>query len=544
MAPRPALVDHLERPIDFDALRKPQGAPTLTGTRSIITGHPADGLTPQRLTRILRQADQGDGEAYYELAEQMEEKYLHYGAVLGVRKRAVSQLDTTVEADRDDAQSVKHADFVRDWLDRDELESELFHVLDAVGKASSFTAILWDTSEGQWMPSGLEWRDPRWFSTDRTDGRTPLLRAEDGTMERLAPFAWIHHEHQAKSGLPIRSGLARPAAWAFLFQAYAVKDWVALAEVFGLPLRVGRYDNGETAENIRLLAHAVAGIASDASAVFPKSMDVEFIKGDTSGGTDLFERLCQYLDQQVSKAVLGQTATTDSVTGGLGSGKEHGEVREDIQRSDAKLLAATLNRDLIRPMIDLNFGPQKRYPRLKIGNAEAWDPGKMMPAVKTFVELGGKVGMTVIADKLGLPEPDDEEELLSAPATAPAIVTAPEGAPGPVGAPRLPASPAQPAKDASQALLKPLKAALALAARSVAADQDPIDKFVADELSGWEAVIDPILAPIEATLAACSTVEEARDKLVLSIAGMDPKALADLLAKANFSARLLGEVEA
>ncbi|WP_165184736.1 DUF935 domain-containing protein [Caulobacter soli] len=541
---RTSLVDHLGRPIDFGALKKPQGGPTLTGIRSVIGGHPADGLTPQRLTRILRQADQGDGEAYYELAEQMEEKYLHYNAVLGVRKRAVSQLEISVDAALDDAASVRHADFVRDWVDRDELESELFHILDAVGKATSFTAIGWDTSEGQWMPSSLEWRDPRWFTTDLVDGRTPMLRAEDGTLERLAPFAWIHHEHQAKSGLPIRSGLARPAAWAYLFQAFAIKDWVALAEVFGLPLRVGRYDNGETAENIRLLAHAVAGIASDASAVFPKSMDVEFIKGDTSGGTDLFERLCEYLDKQVSKAVLGQTATTDSVVGGLGSGKEHGDVREDIQRADAKLLAATLNRDLIRPMIDLNFGPQKKYPRLRIGKSEAWDPAVMMPALKTFVELGGKVGASVIRDKLSIPDPGADEELLVAPQQPVSPLALPNPANDPQGGQKPPGGSPTVARDPSAppaALLKPLKEALAAAALSLAPGRDAIEVFTADELSGWEAVIDPIIAPIEATLAACSTLEEARDKLASAIAGIDAAALAQLLARAGFAARLVGQ---
>ena len=44
----------------------------------------------------------------------------------------------------------------------------------------------------------------------------------------------------------------------------------------------------------------------------------------------------------------------------------HDEVRGDILRSDARQLADTLNRDLVRPFIDLNHGPRERdkYPRL------------------------------------------------------------------------------------------------------------------------------------------------------------------------------------
>jgi phage gp29-like protein len=72
--------------------------------------------------------------------------------------------------------------------------------------------------------------------------------------------------------------------------------------------------------------------------------------------------------------VLGQTNTTDAQAGGLGSGQAqvHNEVRGDIERADAKLLAATLNRDLVVPMVILNRGVRDKYPRLKIGRLIRW----------------------------------------------------------------------------------------------------------------------------------------------------------------------------
>ncbi len=94
------------------------------------------------------------------------------------------------------------------------------------------------------------------------------------------------------------------------------------------------------------------------------------------------------LDQQVSKAVLGQTATTDAVTGGLGSGKEHRQVQEDIERADAKALAAVLNRDLVMPWVKLNHGPQKRYPRLKIERPEQEDLSAFATAIGPMIDRG------------------------------------------------------------------------------------------------------------------------------------------------------------
>lgn len=72
-------------------------APRMSSVRSILSGHPAQGLDPRRLGRLLLSAEQGDAIAYLELAEEMEEKDLHYLSVMGTRKRAVAQMPIEVE---------------------------------------------------------------------------------------------------------------------------------------------------------------------------------------------------------------------------------------------------------------------------------------------------------------------------------------------------------------------------------------------------------------------------------------------------------------
>jgi phage gp29-like protein len=140
----------------------------------------------------------------------MEEKDLHYLGVLGTRKRQVAQLDITVEAASDDADDQANADLVRDWLDRDTLQDDLFDIMDAVGKGVSATEIVWETSENQWWPGRLELVLPQWLMFDRVDGKELLLRDGSGDGQPLDPFKYIVHQVKAKSGLPIRGGLARP----------------------------------------------------------------------------------------------------------------------------------------------------------------------------------------------------------------------------------------------------------------------------------------------------------------------------------------------
>src|SRR5690606_6872255 len=155
----------------------------------------------------------------------------------------------------------------------------------------------------------------------REDGETLYLRAASGP-EALRPFKYVQHVSKAKSGIPIRGGIARAAAWAYLFKNYDLKDWVTYIEVHGQPLRVGKYHTGATEADKEVLLRAVANIGSDAAAIIPQNMLIEFVEAAKQGGaTDLYEKLADWLDRQVSKAVLGQTLTTEVSSGSLAAAK-------------------------------------------------------------------------------------------------------------------------------------------------------------------------------------------------------------------------------
>ena len=352
----------------------------------------------------------------------MEERDPHYAAVLGVRKRAVSKLQPAVEAATDGPLDQDLADAVRMLVRKPEFGDMLDDCLDALGKGYSAIEIIWDRSGPVWQPGRYEWRDPRFFAFDRVDGRTLMLLDEAGNYHNgvpLAPFKWIVHRPKLKSGIPIRGGLARVAALSYMSKSYAITDWLAFSEVFGMPLRLGQYSPNATEGDIRTLINAVANLGTDAAAAIPDSMRIEFTEpGSRQGGDRLFERLATYLDKQVSKAVLGQTMTTDD-----GSSKSqaevHNSVRGDIQKSDARQLENTVNRDLVRPFIELNFGSQRRYPRLTLPVLKPTDIEAFTDALQKLVPLGLGVEASVARDKLGLPDPPEGTDvLLSMPAPA------------------------------------------------------------------------------------------------------------------------------
>lgn len=549
MARDPVLLDRWGKPVRKRELKREIAAPTVTGIRSPISGTPADGLDPLRLATILREADQGDPVRYLELAEIIEERDPHYLAVLATRRRAVAQIEIRVEAASDEAGDVEIAERIRDWLGRDELADEVFDILDCIGKGYSFTEIIWDTSEGQWQPARLEWRDPRWFRFASHDLATPMQLADDGTHAPLTPFKFIFARIGAKSGLPLRSGLARVAAWGWMFKAFTQRDWAIFTQTYGQPLRIGKWAPGASEEDKDTLFRAVANIAGDCAGIIPDTMSIEFVEAKNVGSAHrLYKERADWLDQQISKAVLGQTATTDAVTGGLGSGREHREVQEDIERADARALAAILNRDLIRPWVDLEWGPRASYPRLVIARPEPEDIAGLTAALGTLVPLGFRVSASEVRDKLGLTKPGAGGEILGEiPANPAPNPPAPAlGAEAPEQTSKIKRVSGEfkryfgfPGGVAHQA------AQTHSAGRSARDDEtpDPADLLTERLAREAHAPMQAMLEQIETILAAASDLDEAHQMLRAAFGDIDHAPLADLLAQAMMAAEAGGRAE-
>ena len=175
------------------------------------------------------------------------------------------------------------------------------------------------------------------------------------------------------------------------------------------PMRVGKYAAGATDNDKNALLRAVSNIGTDCAAIIPESMLIEFIENkQTMASADLYEKLCAYLDQQVTMAVLGQELTT-TLPRGAGSraaAEVHDVVRRDIATDDARKLCATIKRDLIKPLIDLNRGQRQLYPSLKLDFERTDDQTATAQALSSYIDRGMPVAVADIHARFGLRKPD------------------------------------------------------------------------------------------------------------------------------------------
>ena len=550
------LYDHRGNPIKSQLLLKELAAPTLSGVRTVWDHAVTGGLTPARLAALLQGAAAGDAADYLTLAEEMEERDLHYRCEIGKRRLAVASLPVTVEAASNDEGDVRLADEVRALVKRAGFRGLLKDLLDAIGKGYSVTEIIWERG-GKWWPVAYEWRDPRFFIFDRESRRKIRLLDEANLAEgiELAPYKFIVHLPHLKSGLPIRGGMARVAAWAYLCKNYTIKDWLAFAEVFGMPLRLGRYQSGALKEDIQILKMAVANLGSDAAAVIPESMKIEFIEGGkVTGGDHLFMRLADWLDTQVSRGLLGQSATTQGTPGKLGGDEAQSQVRDDIRDDDATQLAETLNRDLVKPFIDLNFGPQEYYPELILRAVENEDLTVLSAALKELVPLGLKVEQSVVRDKFGWPDPDPQakaEDLLGG---DDAKLFEYHFKYGSITINEVRARLGLPPVSGGDSLIEPLppESAMNLQLRTglpnAANRTEPPSTDLETVLFDWAKVqsaetAEVLITAAESLLDHVNSLEQFRERLIDLLAENDPQLLAETFARLDLLANLAGRLE-
>ncbi|MHB8067453.1 MAG: phage portal protein family protein [Desulfobaccales bacterium] len=398
----------------FGRMFKPQAKPETRELAAVSLAerwstYPSAGLTPERLAEIFRLADQGDICRQMELFEEMEEKDAHLASLLQTRKLAVLSLDYEVLPYAKNPEDEDIAGFVREVLQAlPDVEGALLDLLDAIGKGFALAEIIWEVAGAQARAVELRWI-PQKRVTFVTDLKPRLLTPE-APWQGVEPPPWkvIYHRFKARSGHAPRAGVLRVVAWMYLLKNYALKDWAGFNEVFGMPLRLGKYDPTASAADREALIRAIRSLGSDAAGVISKSTEIEFVEAASRlSGTNPYQVLAEFCNREMSKAILGQTLTTDTAgaTGTYSAARVHAEVRRDLVEADAQMLAVTLREQLLRPLVGFNFGWDRPCPWFRFKLTEEEDLKTLSEVYRNLKEIGVPLRGDQVAERFGISLP-------------------------------------------------------------------------------------------------------------------------------------------
>lgn len=514
------ILDQYGNAIDQGKLTEPQTADIAPLENRFLTPM-LGGLTPARLQSVLRAADQGSLFDQHRLFADMEERDGHMCAEMGKRKGAIVSLPwDVVPPENANADERAATEWVREALKycADALEDLLLAAMDAVGHGFSPIEQEWRREDGEWLPL-FHPRPQEWFqlSADRKS-----IHLQDGSVDGapLQPFGWVMHQPaKPKTGYAGRMGLHRTLVWPFLYKAYSLGDFAEFLETYGLPIIMGKYGSGATADEKASLMAAVMALGHDARAIMPADMQIELKTAASGSGESGHLAMMDWADKTESKVILGQTLSADTGSGGGGSyalGKVHNEVRKDILRSDARQVAATITRDVVFPMVALNrtgVTTLRRSPRFVLDVDEPEDLKAYADALPKLVGIGLEIGVDWAQERLHIPRPKKGEAILR---TAPV---------GQAPAAKQAALTAQPATEPEPAREDPLAG--------------HADQLASAAAPHWNDLIDQVAQVVD----SAESLEALQGTLVERFGGVADHQLVKLMAAAFALAELKGMVD-
>lgn len=220
---------------------------------------------------------------------------------------------------------------------------------------------------------------------------------------------------------PGRRGLLRRCLGLWLIRKYGAQQWSRYVETYGSPLRVGKFQQGDTAMQ-GVIVEALKKMGSAAWAAIPDGAAIELIESTARAtGNPPHEILIDWAAREMSKVILGATQTAD-VSRGTGS-RASAQVHHDvtIARSGARAvhIASALREQLIRPLVERTYGEEiaRLYtPELKIRVESKPDVYNASQAIRMLMNAGmTTIPISYVHDFLSIPVPDPDEACLTLP---------------------------------------------------------------------------------------------------------------------------------
>lgn len=368
-------------------------------------------LDPSRLATAFAQADQGFITEQAALYELIEEQDAHIFGELSKRRRAVTglgwQLHPMDDANQSEIDRTKELSGMLSGISN--FEDAQYDITDAIGKGISALEMDWKTGD-EWVPKAINREPQRNFQIDRDN--CELMYLKNGMPEPLRQWGWIVHEHRAKSGYIEQAALFRVLAWTYAYKAYDVRDLQRFLELYGIPLRLGKYPAGIGKEARNELLRAVRNIGNDGAGVVPSTMAIDFIEAKIGKVQDFLSAI-EYWEHKQSKAILG--GELDGKTTSEARIMIYDKVRREILLHDVRQIEPTVNRQLVAPIVLLNgMFPKNRMPVFRYDTAEPVDQKAMVALLKECVSMGMEVDASFAHQVLQIPRAAKGVTLLTA----------------------------------------------------------------------------------------------------------------------------------
>ena len=292
----------------------------------------------------------------------------HVFACVQSRKAGVLSLEWELNRGLD---KDKNAELVENLLKKLDITKVISDILDAPLFGFTPIEVIWSKVGNHVLPVELKAKPPEWFCFDE-ENQLKFRTKEHYFGEELPPHKFLCPKSNPSYENPYGERVLSRVFWNVTFKKGGLKFWVIFTEKYGMPHLIGKHPRGATKEETDNLADLLEQMVQDAIAVIPDDSSVEIQEANKSSSAAIYEQLIDKMNAEISKAILGQTLTTEiGSTGSYAAANTHMGIRQDIINADKKIVENTINQ-LIQWIYEINF-PNAEVPIFELYQEEDVD---------------------------------------------------------------------------------------------------------------------------------------------------------------------------
>lgn len=331
----------------------------------------------------------------------------HVWACVQSRKSGVLSLEWEVDRGKAKSRQVK---VIENLFNRLDLYSIISEILNASLFGFQPLEIIWEKQANLIIPVDIKAKPNEWFVFD-DENNLKLKTKENMEGELLPDKKFLCPQYNPSYQNPYGERTLSRVFWSVTFKKGGLKFWVIFTEKYGMPFLIGKHPRGNSQEATDNLADMLETMVQDAIAVIPDDSSVEIQEaGGKSASAEIYDKLIDKMNAEISKAILGQTLTTEvGDKGSYAASNTHMAVRADIIDADKKMVEKTLNQ-LIKWIYELNFNTEStNIPTFTMWEEEDVDLN-IAQRDKILSETGVKFTKSYFLKTYGFKEDDIETE--------------------------------------------------------------------------------------------------------------------------------------
>jgi len=301
----------------------------------------------------------------------------HLTATVLQRKMQVLQMGWEVESESEQLRN-EGIEIMR----RFPMQNIMSQMLDSVLFGYSVSEILWEkmpsgiNKEGTFhgtriVPKEIVAKPQEWFAFDK-DNELKIVEGakRNSTFRDVPKYKFILARHQPTFDNPYGEKILSRCYWPVKLKQSSIESWVQLIEKFGIPYLIGVVSDTATPTEKEAVIDDLLEMIENNVATRGVSQQIEIKEQTTYDVGQMFEKMVEFQNKEISKAVLSVTLTID--IGNSGSYKAsdvHRQMLEYIGISDKKIIEGALNQ-LFDYYTELNYGKSSEKIRVKLTKKE------------------------------------------------------------------------------------------------------------------------------------------------------------------------------